>query len=44
LATAIAGNAECIITGDEDLLVLGQYGPLQILSPAKFAEFEARPK
>jgi hypothetical protein len=36
--------AECIITGDEDLLVLGLYGPVRILSPAKFADFEARRK
>ncbi|MGD0654069.1 MAG: putative toxin-antitoxin system toxin component, PIN family [Thermoguttaceae bacterium] len=44
LGTAITGNAECIITGDEDLLVLGQYGQVRILSPAKFADFEARRK
>jgi putative PIN family toxin of toxin-antitoxin system len=42
LGTAIAGNAGCIITGDEDLLVLGQYGPVRILRPVEFAEFEAQ--
>ena len=44
LATAIAGNAECIITGDEDLLVLGQYGPIRIFRPSEFVEFEAHQK
>jgi uncharacterized protein len=41
LATAIAANADCVVTGDKDLLVLGQYGPVRILRPAEFAEFEA---
>jgi len=41
LATAIAANAECIITGDGDLLVLGQYETVRILRPAEFVDFEA---
>jgi predicted nucleic acid-binding protein len=40
LATAIAGNAECIVTGDEDLIVLGQYGSVRILRPREFVDFE----
>jgi uncharacterized protein len=44
LATAIAGNAECIITGDQDLLVLEQYSAVKILRPGEFADFEAHRK
>ncbi len=40
LATAIAGNAECIVTGDEGLIVLGQYGSVRILRPREFIDFE----
>jgi uncharacterized protein len=40
LATAIAGNAECIVTGDEDLIVLGHYGSVRILRPGEFINFE----
>jgi putative PIN family toxin of toxin-antitoxin system len=42
LATAMAGNAVCIVTGDKDLLVLQRYQQIEILSPAQFADFEAR--
>ena len=42
LATAIIGAADCIITGDMDLLVLGQFQNIVILRPAEFAEFESR--
>jgi putative PIN family toxin of toxin-antitoxin system len=38
LDVATAGNANCLITGDEDLLVLGPYGDLPILTPAQFVE------
>ena len=44
LATAIAGKVDCIITGDKDLLVLKEYGPVRILHPAEFVDFEARRK
>ena len=44
LATAIAGDAECIVTGDEDLLVLKEYGPVRIMRPAEFVDFEAHRK
>ena len=44
LGTAIAGKADCIITGDKDLLVLQQYQTIDILAPAQFADYEGRGK
>jgi len=41
LATAVAGNADCIVTGDEDLLVLESFRNIRILRPAQFARYEA---
>lgn len=41
LATAVAGGCECILTGDKDLLVLGSYQAVDIISPGDFAEYEA---
>jgi putative PIN family toxin of toxin-antitoxin system len=38
LSEAIAGNAEVLVTGDRDLLVLTDALPLQILSPRAFWE------
>ena len=38
LATAIAGEAEAIVTGDEDLLCLGEYEGILILTPRQFIE------
>jgi putative PIN family toxin of toxin-antitoxin system len=38
LATALAGRADVIVTGDEDLLVLGAYEGIHILSPRQFLE------
>lgn len=40
LGTAIAGEAQCIITGDKDLLVLTEYKGIDILSPHGFWEYE----
>lgn len=40
LASAIEGKCDCIITGDKDLLVLKQYGGIDILSPRDFREYE----
>jgi uncharacterized protein len=37
LGTAVAGGAACIVTGDKDLLVLGQFRSIHILRPAEFA-------
>ena len=41
LATALVGYANCLVTGDKDLLVLGQFSNIPILRPVEFAEFEA---
>jgi len=38
LATAIAGQAEAIVTGDGDLLALGAFQGVAILSPRQFLE------
>jgi putative PIN family toxin of toxin-antitoxin system len=40
LATAVAGNADCIITGDKDLLVLKDFKGIRILSPRAFVDQE----
>ncbi len=40
LAGALAAGADCLITGDEDLLVLKQYRGLRILKPRDFWRFE----
>ncbi|HEX6040908.1 putative toxin-antitoxin system toxin component, PIN family [Longimicrobium sp.] len=40
LATAVAGECGCIITGDNDLLVLKQYAGIDIIAPGDFARYE----
>jgi uncharacterized protein len=40
LAAAAAGNCEYIITGDNDLLELKQYGDIKIATPRGFADSE----
>jgi uncharacterized protein len=40
LATAIAGEARCVITGDKDLLVIGRFRDIEILRPSEFPNFE----
>jgi putative PIN family toxin of toxin-antitoxin system len=42
LATAIAGEAEAIVTGDGDLLALGTFQGIAILSPRQLIERLAR--
>lgn len=42
LATAVAGDAEVLVTGDDDLLVLKSFGRVEILSPREFLERDAR--
>jgi len=42
LATAIAGQAQCIVTGDKDLLVLQRFKAIEIVRPSDFAGFETR--
>jgi hypothetical protein len=36
LEVAVSSNASCIISGDDDLLILHPYGNIQILAPAGF--------
>ncbi len=36
LATAVTGDAEAIVSGDADLLTLGSYSGIQMLSPRQF--------
>ena len=36
LATAVAAGAALIVTGDQDLLVIGRYNGIDILSPRDF--------
>lgn len=38
LATAVAAKANCILTGDDDLLVLGSFSGIAILSPRAFVD------
>ncbi len=40
LATALAGNAQVIITGDKDLTILKSYGGIKIIRPADFWQYE----
>jgi putative PIN family toxin of toxin-antitoxin system len=42
LAAALAGKADCLISGDKDLLVLEKVSGLPILSPGDFWRFEKR--
>lgn len=41
LATAVATRADCLVTGDADLLVLDQYAGIPIVRPADFWALEA---
>ena len=41
LATAVAGDVTCIVTGDEDLLVLKVFQGIDIIRPEDFATYEA---
>lgn len=42
LATAKAANADCVLTGDQDLLALGRFEDVVILSPRQFVELMDR--
>ena len=41
IAAAVSSECDCIITGDNDLLVLQHFSGIDILSPKKFLEYEA---
>lgn len=36
LATALAGKAQCIVTGDKDLLAIARFENIDIISPVDF--------
>lgn len=40
LGTAVAGNADCIVTGDNDLLIIGRFRGVDIISPSEFVRYE----
>jgi putative PIN family toxin of toxin-antitoxin system len=44
LGTAISGGADCLVTGDTDLLVLQAYRGIPIVRPADFLEIETAHK
>lgn len=41
LELAVAGHARCLVSGDNDLLVLSPFRGIPILTPARFLEFLA---
>jgi putative PIN family toxin of toxin-antitoxin system len=43
LGTAIAGECDCLITGDKDLLEIRKYGSFDIIRPDEFWKWEQRP-
>jgi putative PIN family toxin of toxin-antitoxin system len=44
LASAVAGGADVLVSGDKDLLTLGKAAPLPILDPRAFWESQHRPR
>jgi putative PIN family toxin of toxin-antitoxin system len=44
LASAVAGSAEVLVTGDKDLLTIAKAAPLPILSPRAFWESLRQPR
>lgn len=42
LGAALAGTCKALITGDKDLLVLGNFQTVRILSPSGFWKYEAQ--
>ena len=40
LATALAGKAQCILTGDKDLLAIARFENIDIISPVDFQVYE----
>ena len=36
-----AGNADCVVTDDNDPLLLEQFGDVDIILPSDFAQYEA---
>ena len=44
IAGALGGKADCIITGDKDLLILKKFRKIPIISPKDFWKFESKSK
>lgn len=42
LAAALEAKADCIVTGDTDLLILKSFRGIKIISPSDFWEFEVK--
>lgn len=42
LATAVAGEAEAVVSGDADLLILSSYLGVEMLSPRQFVSRQMR--
>jgi predicted nucleic acid-binding protein len=42
LATALSGKAQCIVTGDKDLLVIARFENIDIISPNDFQTYEEK--
>jgi len=42
IAGALSGKADCLITGDKDLLILKKFKKIPIISPKDFWKFEAK--
>jgi putative PIN family toxin of toxin-antitoxin system len=40
IATAVAGSCTCLVTGDQDLLELGEFAGIRIVSPDSFWRLE----
>jgi putative PIN family toxin of toxin-antitoxin system len=40
LGTALAGQVDCLVTGDKDLLDIKQFLSIPIIKPSEFSEFE----
>ena len=40
LATALAGKAQCIVTGDKDLLTIARFENIDIIAPVDFQTYE----
>ena len=40
LATALAGKAQCIVTGDKDLLAIARFENIDIIAPVDFQTYE----
>ncbi len=44
LASAVAGDADFLVSGDKDLLTLGKAAPLPVLDPRAFWESQRKPR